>query len=195
RAPTPSAAAEMAVPVRAELTAELAMRASRAARAWARQMAHVRERMGALAERLPSLDRLLAPQRQRLDDAAARLPRSFQIVMTGADARLAQVSALLRLSALEQRLARGHERLDAAWRLLGSLDPRRMMARGYAIVRDAAGGLVTSADGARSAGHLSLGFADGEVAVSLSGQNPAQNKKIVKKQQDKDDFSHPDLFK
>ncbi|MEQ1724938.1 MAG: exodeoxyribonuclease VII large subunit [Sphingopyxis sp.] len=194
RAPTPSAAAEMAVPVRAELAAELATRASRLARAWARQIGALRERMGAVADRLPSLDRLLSPQRQRLDDAAARLPSAFRLVMAGAGARLAQASAALRLPALEQRLARGHERLDAAWRLLGSLDPRTMMARGYAIVRDATGALVTSASSARSAHDLRLGFVDGEVAVSVSGDTSPPTRKPPARPSPAGDTGQASLF-
>ncbi len=168
RAPTPSAAAEMAVPVRSELEGELAERGLRAQRAWSRLFDLAHERVAASAQRLPPLDRLLAPQRQRLDDIGTRLPQAFRLVMTEAQRRLLQVSAGLRPAVIAQRLAIASERVDATWRLLQSLDPRAMMARGFAIVRGRNGQVITSAAAAHSAQDLQLGFADGEVAVRVS---------------------------
>src|SRR3546814_2976862 len=73
RAPTPTAAAEMAVPVRAELQAQLATWNGRIIGAANRQQALCGERLAALARHLPRREALYAPQRQRLDDAGDRL--------------------------------------------------------------------------------------------------------------------------
>ena len=172
RAPTPTAAAEMAVPVRAELEAELAERGSRIARAWARLGGIARERFAARADRIPPLERLLAPQRQLLDDSDGRLAVIFRQTMTAASHQLAQLSAGLRPVTLTQRVAAAQERLDAMWRLLHSLDPRQMMARGFAIVRDCGGAIMTSAMRAQEARLMLLSFADGDVAVRVDDGRP-----------------------
>src|SRR3546814_20543258 len=52
--------------------------------------------------------------------------------------------------------------------LLTSLDPRALLSRGYAMVRDGGGAIVTTAGKARDAGHLRLQFADGDVPVQVS---------------------------
>ena len=49
---------------------------------------------------------------------------------------------------------------------------RALLSRGYAIVRDASGAIVTTAARARDAGHLRLQFADGEVPVTIAGSDP-----------------------
>ncbi|MEQ1510491.1 MAG: exodeoxyribonuclease VII large subunit [Sphingopyxis sp.] len=194
RAPTPTAAAEMAVPVRADLEAELAMRGSRAARAWARQVTTARDGFNAMAERTPPLDRLLGPQRQRLDEVGVRLSQSFRLVMAGAGARLAQASAALRPSLIGQLWLRAQERLDAAWRLLASLDPRAMMARGFAIVRTGSGAVVTSAKKAREAHDLVLGFADGDVAVSVFTGAATPPRKLAPGRPQQKSANQSDLF-
>ena len=79
RAPTPTAAAEMAVPVRAELIAELMSKARRALACWQRAQDHRRTELRAAARALPNAEELLAIPRQRLDAlrraAAAGAPR------------------------------------------------------------------------------------------------------------------------
>lgn len=172
RAPTPTAAAEMAVPVRAELAAALAEYGARTRRAWARIAGQYRERFDAAAMRLPGLDRLVAPQRQRLDDWAERLPQALRYRLERARQAHAGTTAALRPALIDQRIATARERSEALWRLAHSLDPRRMLARGYAMVRDSRGQVLTSAAAARAAGTLLLGFADGELTVT-SGDAPA----------------------
>ncbi len=78
RAPTPSAAAEMAVPVRADLIAELMSKARRALACWQRAQDHRRTELRAAARALPSAEELLAIPRQRLDACAERLPRALR---------------------------------------------------------------------------------------------------------------------
>src|SRR3546814_7295494 len=89
RAPTPTAAAEMAVPVRAELQAQLATWNGRIIGAANRQQALCGERLAALARHLPRREALYAPQRQRLDDAGDRLDRGQRHRLTVIAERLA----------------------------------------------------------------------------------------------------------
>lgn len=175
RAPTPTAAAEMAVPVRADLShhvATLALRTERCARRY-----HERgtERLAALVRVLPRRDALLGPQRQRADDLGARLDRALERRVTAARGVLDRAGAALRPAVLEQRLARAGERLQGLERLLTAAHPERPLARGYAWVEGRVSGKVVGTAGeARAAGALRLHFRDGAVdaRVERSGARP-----------------------
>ena len=78
RAPTPTGAAEMAVPVKAELEAQVASLAARLSGCASRQMEHRRQSVRALVRALPSLDQLLALPRRCFDEAAACLCRGLE---------------------------------------------------------------------------------------------------------------------
>jgi exodeoxyribonuclease VII large subunit len=129
------------------------------------------ERLTALARHLPKREALYAPQRQRLDDAGERLDRSQRHRLTMISERLAARGAALRPALLARRWDRDRAQLDGLGRLLTSLDPRALLSRGYAMVRDGGGAIVTSAGKAKDAGHLRLQFADGEVPVHVSGSD------------------------
>src|SRR3954451_21386219 len=77
RAPTPTAAAEMAVPVRSELLARIDSLARRQMSGWARGMDARRTELRAAARALPAADELLAVPRQKLDSLSERLPRAL----------------------------------------------------------------------------------------------------------------------
>lgn len=92
RAPTPTAAAEMAVPVRLELLANVQAYGARLTQSQSRLLAERRQRLAHAARLLPRGEALLAPPRQRLDIAAERLPRmleSFVLRRRGEFARIA----------------------------------------------------------------------------------------------------------
>ncbi len=78
RAPTPTAAAERAVPVLAELRLTLTGLGLRADRAALRLLDLRRERLTAVAARQPSLRNLLGLRQQRFDELAERLPRGLR---------------------------------------------------------------------------------------------------------------------
>src|SRR5690606_8605762 len=78
RAPTPTAAAEMAVPVRAELALEISSLARRSFACWQRSHEARRTELRSAARALPKLHDLLAIPRQRLDNASAQLPRALR---------------------------------------------------------------------------------------------------------------------
>ncbi len=171
RAPTPTAAAEIAVPVRAELQELLLHRAGRMIAAANRHQALAGERLTALARHLPKREALYAPQRQRLDDSGDRLDRAQRHRLAMTAERLATRSGALRPALLARRWDRDRARLEGLGRLLDSLDPRALLSRGYAMVRDADGAIVPGAVKARAAGHLRLQFADGDVSVAVTGDD------------------------
>ncbi len=77
RAPTPTGAAEMAVPVKADLLATTASYAARLSSALTRYLDQRRQQQRALERALPSVDQLLALPRRRFDEAATRLGRAL----------------------------------------------------------------------------------------------------------------------
>lgn len=97
RAPTPTAAAEMAVPVKAELAADLAGWGARLARSSVRLREGLRQRLSDRARRLPRPDRLLSGAQQRLDSVALRLPPAWRLIARPAE-RLAQLEGRRRPS-------------------------------------------------------------------------------------------------
>jgi len=176
RAPTPTAAAELAVPVRAELLAGLQSAQARALRAVRRYAERADERLVATARRLPSLDTLLGPQRQKVDDFGDRLRRGLSHRLSDALGDLARVSGALRPAILTQKLANAEQRLAQTWRLAESLHPLRPLKRGYVLVKDRQGGVIGNAAQANRAKALTLTFADGEVPVRVEPEaRPAYN--------------------
>jgi exodeoxyribonuclease VII large subunit len=163
RAPTPTAAAEMAVPVRSDLIAAVQSLGVRSLRCVRRYHERAIERFEAIRLRFPQHSALLAPQNQRVDDLAERTRRGLSLALARARGDLAHASAALRPSLLEQRLLRGQERLVQLWRVAASLNPDLILARGYARVEKRGGGTVMSAAVARAAGLLSIRFAEGSV--------------------------------
>lgn len=177
RAPTPTAAAEMAVPVRAELLAAIRSLGVRAGRCAHRYRERGGERLANALRRWPTPETLLGPQRQRLDDNVARLPRALSRRLALAAAALARSAGALRPRLLADRLARNKARLDALWREAELLHPRRPLSRGYALVEKRGGGVVTRADAARAAGALTLHFEDGPVDARVEGTGQGRSEK------------------
>ena len=193
RAPTPTAAAEMAVPVRADLALTLADLATRKRRAVYRPVELGRERLAARVRLLPKPEALLQPQAQRLDDLSERLRRALGDRSAKGRERLAGVAArlspaLLSRSAAEaqrrldharlvpslvERPARhGADRLAALARVMSQLHPEKPLERGYAIVRDSAGKALTTRAEAAGEARLALQFRDGTLSVAPGGFAP-----------------------
>ncbi|MGG7645718.1 exodeoxyribonuclease VII large subunit [Rhodovulum sp. YNF3179] len=109
RAPTPTAAAELAVPVRAELSAALAGLEERRRRAWAQGLALRGQRLRDMARALPRPAELVQYPAQRLDHFAGRLPGAIRGLVQARQIALARVGARLKPSDL---VAQGGRRLD-----------------------------------------------------------------------------------
>lgn len=114
RAPTPTAAAEMAVPVRAELMVEISGFERRMMLCWQRGQESRRNELRAAARALPDLSELLAIPRQRLDGATASLPRALKANTHAHHRRFAQASAGLTLRVLRAQIAHATQRLTVS---------------------------------------------------------------------------------
>jgi len=111
RAPTPTAAAEMAVPVRSELLAEVESLARRKTLCWQRGQEGRRNELRAAARALPAANELLAIPRQRLDAAAGALPRCLRASTHAHFRRFAATSARLTVRVLHGQVAQAQHRL------------------------------------------------------------------------------------
>ncbi|MCC0049000.1 MAG: exodeoxyribonuclease VII large subunit [Rhodobiaceae bacterium] len=188
RAPTPTAAAEIALPVRAELVATVEELGARQRRSLLRLVEQYRAAVLSARRGLPRLEDLLAIPRQRLDTASLQIGASMRRLLREraqrvAAARLSPYSVRNavargrdRLSSVEQRLLRigaqdaerRRTRLDRASGLLRTLSHRATLERGFALVRDLSGELVRTSDAALGAKRVSVEFADGSITADVS---------------------------
>ena len=158
RAPTPTAAAERAVPVRADLLVELASLNARQKRAISRLAGEARVRVTSATRALPRPDEILAIVRQRLDGAASKLPRALKANLQDHSLRLARHTGRLSVKSIVQGLseqrrrladhhgrssralknlvARKQDNLLSETKLLNALGYRSVLARGFAVIRD-----------------------------------------------------------
>ena len=121
RAPTPTAAAEMAVPVRAELLAQVIDDQRRLIAGAGRLLAERRTRVEGLARGLGDPRALLEGYAQRLDDRAERLALAASALLERRRTRVGELAAKLRhprekLTQASQRLASESRALDGALR-------------------------------------------------------------------------------
>ncbi len=120
RAPTPTAAAEMAVPVRMELLSWVEGQGARMAQALGQGVASRGQRLRDLSRALPRADTLLDTPRQRLDRASDRLPAALIASVQRRKVHLSGISGSLRPSVLSRHLAQDRRRLDASIPRLGA---------------------------------------------------------------------------
>jgi exodeoxyribonuclease VII large subunit len=187
RAPTPTAAAEKAVPVRADLVAELARLHARLQGGLRRGMDERETRVKSAARALPRPDELLALVRQRFDSASGRLGYALRANTREHGARLSRISPRLTLApmrslianerrsldlsgrraaqALTRLVAFKRQRFDGVAKLAETLSYKSVLRRGFALVRDEKGQPVHAASDVRQWQALRLEFADGEVSV------------------------------
>jgi exodeoxyribonuclease VII large subunit len=126
RAPTPTAAAEMAVPVRLDLLAGVQDRGARMTNALRGALRARDQRLRDLARALPRADSLLAPARQRLDLAAERLPNALRGVTTARRLQLSRLEGRGGAQALRTQITQHRTRLSDLARRLDAGPTRAM---------------------------------------------------------------------
>ncbi|MDO8605874.1 MAG: exodeoxyribonuclease VII large subunit [Phaeospirillum sp.] len=206
RAPTPTAAAEKAVPVRAELIAGIAEQGGRLVGAMMRALEDRRRHLDQTFRALPNPRRVIEDCARRLDERAERLDNGLpnlverrrgdldrfatrldHAVRTVRAAELAGLErgrlqldqAGRRLAAVMPRLVTDRaNHLDTSGKLLESFSYRKVLERGYAVIRDEQGHPVISAAAAKPGAALAVEFSDGAVHAVVQGHiAPAKPRK------------------
>ena len=189
RAPTPTAAAEMAVPVRGDLLAHTADQGVRLMRAMHRTFGDFERDVAGLARGIPEPGRIADEASQRLDDRVERLERAKDAILNDSWGRVRELGGGLVNPA--QQIARKQDRLTAtarAWRQgllnllrqkdndferqtlkLEAVSYQRVLDRGFALVTDNVGTMVSAAT-ATPGLKLNIEFSDGEVAAQVTGE-------------------------
>ena len=214
RAPTPTAAAELAVPVRTELLAQVTDDGSRLFGAMTRQLMGLKQHVTGLARGLPEPRRLLEAAMQRSDDWSERLAPAMARVVADRRQRVGEAAAQLvrpgdyvarkrqDLAVVIQSDARFYrlgqaiyqtraQYLENTGKLLESYSYKGVLERGFVVVRDGAGAPVTAAGMLSPGDDISLAFKDdgrAEAVVSsvgTGGAAPPQTRATKKKAQAK----------
>jgi exodeoxyribonuclease VII large subunit len=181
RAPTPTAAAEMAVPVRADLLEQIADEGTRLWGTMRRIVQGLHHRLHLTDRALGDPARVIEPLLQRVDEKSERLTLGWQGYYERRTGRVAEAASKLRhprdllalaaqrLESLHQRRLRGinenfqrwQYRLEKPAAALGHLSPRAVLGRGYALVQDAAGHVITSSKNLKKGDRVQIEFNDG----------------------------------
>ena len=173
RAPTPTAAAERAVPVLADLRTSVGALALRLDQAAARGLSLRRERAASMIRRLPAPATLLGPRQQRTDEIGDRLPRSLRASAAAWRGRLDRSAAGLQPRVLKRRAATDRDRAARAAAAL-AVAVRATLARDAAALGLSAAGLrprLLAARGARATAALT---ATARLLDTLGPQNVLQ---------------------
>jgi exodeoxyribonuclease VII large subunit len=194
RAPTPTAAAEMAVPVRSEFVSQILDADRRLRAAGQRWLEERRTLVEGLGRGLPDPARLIGEMSQRLDDRIERFANAVAALMARRRERVADLGARLpdprrQLALARERLEGPASRLAAALarprllidrrqalktleRVLESTSYGRVLQRGFAVVRGPEG-LITQAAQVSAGLALDIEFGDGHAAAVGAGDRPA----------------------
>ncbi|MBT7450432.1 MAG: exodeoxyribonuclease VII large subunit [Rhodospirillaceae bacterium] len=189
RAPTPTAAAEIAVPVRLELISQVQESGVRLGQAVNRLLSENTLQVAGLARGLPNLTQVVEQKQQDLDGLSERLGTGPARLLAAKGQDLSVIAAGLkpthlvrdvtryddlisdwsdRLStALRRSTDRTGERLDGLGTRLESVSPKRVLERGYALVKDRNGTPITVAAGASAGAPWQVEFSDGAVGVTV----------------------------
>ena len=185
RAPTPTAAAEKAVPVREDLLAQVMDDGARLFQAALRLIQDRRERLHLTQRALGDPGRALEPLAQRLDEKSERLFLAWRGFFDRRTARLNEAKGRLRhprdiLKLAAQRLSNAEQKMVFAWKalyarkfnlfenkgaILEHLSPRAVLGRGYTLVQDAKGRVIAYAKQTKTGDKLRIEFQDGKTNV------------------------------
>ncbi|HTI86423.1 MAG TPA: exodeoxyribonuclease VII large subunit [Alphaproteobacteria bacterium] len=203
RAPTPTAAAEMAVPVRRELIELVSDRSHRLLSSAGRYLTEREDKVRNCGRLLGDPTRLLEGPTQSLDRCAERLKSALSLFIRKEEAKLydraggirrGTVDALVRHSAsnldnTRKRFAREFTRSIAEFdRHLVTVNARfeavaytNVLKRGFAVIRDSAGHAIEQASGTSTGSHVAIEFRDGRVGAVIGDAKPVEADKPTPK--------------
>lgn len=207
RAPTPTGAAEKAVPVRRELAAQIAELDARLKNAVNRQIGEQESVLTGLARGLPSLTQMVEERAQRLDDRSERLGNALTVLLN--DRARAVETAAARLKSPDFMLEQAKNRLmqtayplqtlvktlvtqsensfRTAARLLESYSYERVLERGFALALTTTGKPLATAGEAAAHADFVVRFADGALPVSTTAKDALKHESKRRKTDKNDD--------
>ena len=147
RAPTPTGAAEMAVPVKDDLLMTLLTQEKRILHGTTRLLTELSVKVESLGRGIPQLSQLMEHHEQRLDDWSERLQLS-----------------------MEQFLTQKSQKSAAMIRLLESFSYQGILKRGFTLIRDSKGGLISQKSHTRPAMDIEITFQDGAQKAVIAGK-------------------------
>jgi exodeoxyribonuclease VII large subunit len=187
RAPTPTAAAERAVPVRSDLLIAVTQHGIRVATSLRRRIEVERNRFNGLARGLPRKANILDLPRQRFDSASTNLKRALianarvhrnwlersagrlnaHVLVRAARNGRDKLGRLDRAATRAERalLTRARAKLDGQAKLLETLSYQNVLARGFALVRSPDGGMIRRAAEVEAGAALDIEFADAHISA------------------------------
>jgi exodeoxyribonuclease VII large subunit len=195
RAPTPSAAAQLVVPIKAEVRQRLDAISASITGATRQTINGHRRHLAHLMARLRDPETLIRQARQRLDDATAELAKALQTQVEAGRGQVRELTARLMnpvawratVAARRARVAHLRERLDAGMRTasegrraqlgaaaqrLDAVSPLRVLERGYAVVTQRSSGRVVSdADQVAVGEELRIRLARGGIRANVAGRD------------------------
>lgn len=180
RAPTPTAAAEMAVPIRLDLMAHLQNNQERLTKGAMRLLNEQKNNVKNLTARLGDPRKIWESKNQTLDLLAEKLSNSLRAQLHHKQTNLQSTGAKLvspkflidqkrqsigylearLIKTLPQKMTDGQSKLRALDRMLTSLSPKRVLQRGYALVYDDMGQLIRSPEDLKDGDTLQIEFAE-----------------------------------
>ena len=192
RAPTPTAAAELALPPRADWLATLRTYADDLGGELKRQLAERAQTLDWYARRLQSPSAAIAHERTKLQGLQMRLAHATRTPLTQAAFGLAHLRTRIgaqlpdtaphrlalaaRSGRLAERvqvqLAQRRQRLDSLAAQLELLNPQRTLERGYAIVSDAAGRAIRTPAAFHPRTAITVRVAHGSVELGIASVQP-----------------------
>ncbi len=201
RAPTPTAAAEMAVPVRSELLIRLTETGGRVLRGTTRLLDGWIKDVRNLARSLIEPQRIVEEAAQRLDERVERAGRAMAVLLDARTAKLARTAAhlttpqhLIRLKtgrfdtavrdtnrAMKALVAERTNALRQVTRLLDGVSYQRVLDRGFALVTNVDGHAITDAASVNPGMELEIRFRDGAVGAVAAGPRSDKPKREPKK--------------
>ena len=168
RAPTPTGAAEMAVPRRVDLMAQLAEDEKRMIHAMRRMLNENRHRLDAQAGRLGDPSRLLEIYTQKLDHLGDKILRVQD--------RLREATQILQrwsehLEQLRPRITKGwEEKISYLGQMLEAYSFEKVLERGYAVIQNPNGGLITDAAQTSEGQNIQIRFRNKKIVEAVAGK-------------------------
>lgn len=181
RAPTPTGAAEFAVPVKSELTVQILNLQSRLINGCNRYFSERQTFLQGLSRGIPNLEQIVGEAIQKLDDRIERLNISFKNMLQSKNNQLSL--NILKPYYIQNIFEKKQENLNNLLLRLQSVSVDSVLKRGFAWVKDEKGHTVYDSLSAQKSSSLEIRFYDGiyQTNNTISAINNKKNKKNEKK--------------